>query len=177
MNPLLHCRFQLDSQCNVARIRGNLESWHNRSQPTPSSFSFALLPSYHSTEFVPEPQPSYTIHSYTDRLVGCPQAKKKVAEKGWQNVHVVEADACTFTPPGQTATLVTFSYSLSSALPSFRSTQFTIPLASTSPIESSIFSISSNVALTYYQQVMAAFSAARSRLMKSFVATTLLGAH
>ena len=44
-----------------------------------------------------------------------PQAKAKVAAKGWQNVHVVEADACTFTPPGETATLVTFSYSLSSA--------------------------------------------------------------
>lgn len=43
------------------------------------------------------------------------QAKQKVAAKGWGNVHVVEADACTFTPPGKTATLVTFSYSLSSA--------------------------------------------------------------
>jgi hypothetical protein len=55
----------------------------------------------------------YTYRSYTNHLVKCPQAKKKVAEKGWQNVHVVEADACTFTPPGETATLVTFSYSLS----------------------------------------------------------------
>ena len=43
------------------------------------------------------------------------QAEQKVAAKGWKNVHVVEADACTFTPPGETATLVTFSYSLSSA--------------------------------------------------------------
>ena len=35
-------------------------------------------------------------------------------EKGWKNVHVVEADACQFVPPEGCATLVTFSYSLSS---------------------------------------------------------------
>lgn len=44
----------------------------------------------------------------------CEQAKKKVDAKGWKNVVVVEGDACTFTPPGEKATLVTFSYSLSS---------------------------------------------------------------
>lgn len=44
----------------------------------------------------------------------CEVAKKKVIAKGWKNVHVVEADACLFTPPEGTATLVTFSYSLSS---------------------------------------------------------------
>ena len=38
-----------------------------------------------------------------------------MAAKGWTNVHVVEGDACTFQPP-QTASLVTFSYSLSSTL-------------------------------------------------------------
>ena len=44
----------------------------------------------------------------------CEQAKLKVAAKGWTNVHVVEGDACAFTPPEGEATLVTFSYSLSS---------------------------------------------------------------
>lgn len=44
----------------------------------------------------------------------CEQAKKKVAAKGWKNVHVMEADACGFRPPEGEATLVTFSYSLSS---------------------------------------------------------------
>ena len=43
-----------------------------------------------------------------------PQAKKKVAEKGWKNVEVVEGDACQFAPPEGAATLVTFSYSLTS---------------------------------------------------------------
>ncbi|KAL4857543.1 DNA mismatch repair protein 6 [Chlorella vulgaris] len=43
----------------------------------------------------------------------CDQARKKVAEKGWRNVHVVEADACHFAPPEGIASLVTFSYSLS----------------------------------------------------------------
>lgn len=46
--------------------------------------------------------------------------------KGWQNVHVVEADACTFTPPGETATLVTFSYSLSSAPSSLRRKKYEV---------------------------------------------------
>jgi hypothetical protein len=44
----------------------------------------------------------------------CEQAKKKAAAKGWTNVHVVEADACTWAPPVGRASLVTFSYSLSS---------------------------------------------------------------
>ena len=44
----------------------------------------------------------------------CKQAKKKVNEKGWKNVEVVEGDACTFAPPTEKVTLVTFSYSLSS---------------------------------------------------------------
>jgi len=44
----------------------------------------------------------------------CKQAQLKVKEKGWKNVTVVEADACQFVPPEGTATLVTFSYSLSS---------------------------------------------------------------
>ena len=46
----------------------------------------------------------------------CEQAKQKVKQKGWKNVHVVEGDACTFQPPEGIATLVTFSYSLSSRL-------------------------------------------------------------
>lgn len=45
----------------------------------------------------------------------CVQAGEKVKAKGWTNVTVVEADACTFEPPEGTASLVTFSYSLSSA--------------------------------------------------------------
>lgn len=43
----------------------------------------------------------------------CEQAQKKVSEFGWDNVHVVEGDACEFKPD-EAATLVTFSYSLSS---------------------------------------------------------------
>jgi len=39
-----------------------------------------------------------------------------VKQKGWKNVHIVEGDACTFQPPEGIATLVTFSYSLSSRL-------------------------------------------------------------
>ena len=46
----------------------------------------------------------------------CEVARKKVAAKGWQNVHVVEGDACRFRPKTGLATLVTFSYSLSSEL-------------------------------------------------------------
>lgn len=37
-----------------------------------------------------------------------------MAEQGWANVSVVEADACQWAPPEGAATLVTFSYSLSS---------------------------------------------------------------
>lgn len=48
----------------------------------------------------------------------CDQAKKKVEDFGWDNVHVVEADACEFKP-NETATLVTFSYSLSSEWDNF----------------------------------------------------------
>ena len=50
----------------------------------------------------------------------CDEARKKVAAKGWKNVHVVEGDACTFAPPrDEKVTLVTFSYSLSSAHAAF----------------------------------------------------------
>lgn len=42
----------------------------------------------------------------------CKVAQRKVADKGWTNVHVVEADACKFVPPEGVATLITFSYSL-----------------------------------------------------------------
>lgn len=44
----------------------------------------------------------------------CEQAKLKVKSKGWHNVHVVEGDACEFRVPEGEATLITFSYSLSS---------------------------------------------------------------
>ena len=45
----------------------------------------------------------------------CEQARRKVEAKGWKNVVVVEGDACTFVPPkDEKASLVTFSYSLSS---------------------------------------------------------------
>ncbi|EIE24752.1 diacylglyceryl-N,N,N-trimethylhomoserine synthesis protein [Coccomyxa subellipsoidea C-169] len=50
----------------------------------------------------------------------CEQAKKKVDANGWKNVVVVEGDACTFTPPSEKVTLVTFSYSLS-MIPPFHS--------------------------------------------------------
>ena len=43
----------------------------------------------------------------------CEQARLKVTQEGWTNVTVVEGDACQFTPPEGTASLVTFSYSLS----------------------------------------------------------------
>ncbi|CAD7703949.1 unnamed protein product [Ostreobium quekettii] len=49
----------------------------------------------------------------------CEQAKKKVEQKGWKNVYVVEADACEFAPSTK-ADLVTFSYSLS-MIPPFHS--------------------------------------------------------
>lgn len=44
----------------------------------------------------------------------CEQAKLKVKSKGWKNVHVVEGDACHFQVPQGEASLITFSYSLSS---------------------------------------------------------------
>lgn len=45
----------------------------------------------------------------------CQQAEKKVQTNKWKNVHVVEMDACKFTlPENKKATLITFSYSLSS---------------------------------------------------------------
>lgn len=44
----------------------------------------------------------------------CREAANKVRQKGWTNVHVIECDACTFEPPEGVATLVTFSYSLTS---------------------------------------------------------------
>lgn len=43
----------------------------------------------------------------------CQVAREKVRRKGWRNVVVVEADCCTFVP-AEPASLVTFSYSLSS---------------------------------------------------------------
>lgn len=50
----------------------------------------------------------------------CEQARRKVEAKGWKNVVVVEGDACTFVPPkDEKASLVTFSYSLSSKAPSW----------------------------------------------------------
>lgn len=36
----------------------------------------------------------------------CGVAAKKVQQKGWKNVTVVEADACMFAPPEETVTLV-----------------------------------------------------------------------
>lgn len=46
----------------------------------------------------------------------CEVSKRKAKSKGWKNVHIIEGDACRFTPPEGQATLVTFSYSLSSKL-------------------------------------------------------------
>ncbi len=71
----------------------------------------------------------------------CEQAEQKVKQKGWKNVHVVEGDACTFQPPEGIATLVTFSYSLSSgcqllAASIFASlSKFAIPVQSTGQIQ------------------------------------------
>ena len=39
-------------------------------------------------------------------------AKRRANERGWKNVHAVEADATTFAPPEGQADVVTFSYSL-----------------------------------------------------------------
>lgn len=47
-------------------------------------------------------------------------AEAKIAENGWTNVHVVREDASTFRPPGGTADLITFAYSLS-MMPEFHS--------------------------------------------------------
>lgn len=44
----------------------------------------------------------------------CEIARAKVAKQGWTNVEVVEADVCDYKPDQTLATLVTFSYSLSS---------------------------------------------------------------
>lgn len=44
----------------------------------------------------------------------CEVAKEKAKAKGWKNVHVVEADACAFEPAEGQATLITYSYSLTS---------------------------------------------------------------
>jgi betaine lipid synthase len=44
----------------------------------------------------------------------CDIARKTVAKHGWTNVEVVEADVCEYKPEATPATLVTFSYSLSS---------------------------------------------------------------
>lgn len=44
----------------------------------------------------------------------CKQAEMKVKAKNWDNVHVIEADACKFALTESKATLITFSYSLSS---------------------------------------------------------------
>lgn len=46
----------------------------------------------------------------------CDVAREKVAKYGWTNVEVVEADVCDYEPEASPATLVTFSYSLSSNL-------------------------------------------------------------
>ena len=43
----------------------------------------------------------------------CRVAEQKCVAKGWDNVEVVEGDACTFKPAEGKVTLVTFSYSLS----------------------------------------------------------------
>jgi betaine lipid synthase len=53
----------------------------------------------------------------------CKEAQSKVDAHGWKNVQVVEGDACEFVPDEGKATLVTFSYSLSSTtrLPLFLS--------------------------------------------------------
>ncbi|MCO5585906.1 hypothetical protein L7F22_039840 [Adiantum nelumboides] len=44
----------------------------------------------------------------------CDVARGKAADLGWTNVEIVEADVCEFAPDNREATLVTFSYSLSS---------------------------------------------------------------
>lgn len=80
-----------------------------------------MLPSYYSPLSPPKP-PSACPASLQFKAIYvvdlckslCDQARKKVAEKGWRNVHVVEADACHFAPPEGIASLATFSYSLSS---------------------------------------------------------------
>lgn len=46
----------------------------------------------------------------------CKEARRKVDSHGWSNVEVVEGDACQFVPEEGKATLVTFSYSLSSKI-------------------------------------------------------------
>lgn len=53
----------------------------------------------------------------------CEVAQAKVDAKGWTNVRVVEADACTFKPDESRVSLVTFSYSLSSTRRGFDTTR------------------------------------------------------
>lgn len=45
-------------------------------------------------------------------------ARRRFAARGWTNVHVVHQDACDFSLPAQTVSLVTLSYSLS-MIPSY----------------------------------------------------------
>lgn len=50
----------------------------------------------------------------------CEVARKKLSSPHFKNVHIVEGDACTFTPDKLhiPADVITYSYSLSSVLPS-----------------------------------------------------------
>lgn len=45
-------------------------------------------------------------------------ARRRFAARGWTNIHVVHQDACAFSLPAQTVSLVTLSYSLS-MIPSY----------------------------------------------------------
>ena len=51
----------------------------------------------------------------------CKVARERFAQKGWTNVHVIEADACGFTIDEAAADLITFLYSLS-MIPTFNLT-------------------------------------------------------
>ncbi|MDO4629703.1 MAG: class I SAM-dependent methyltransferase [Planctomycetia bacterium] len=60
-------------------------------------------------DLIPEMKKIYIVDLASSLLE---VAKKRIADHGWTNVEVVEADATTFTPEEGYADVVTFSYSL-----------------------------------------------------------------
>ncbi len=60
-------------------------------------------------DLIPEMKKIYVVDLASSLLE---VAKKRIADHGWTNVEVVEADATTFTPEEGYADIVTFSYSL-----------------------------------------------------------------
>jgi hypothetical protein len=123
------------------------EAWrHPHSYPV-----LELLPCWHMQENVDMMAEYLPLENFKTIYVVdlckslCEQAKKKVDANGWKNVVVVEGDACTFKPPAEKVTLVTFSYSLSSESAHFkRPDKTSISLMCTASFERMLWSRSWN---------------------------------